>query len=116
MTPGLIERLEAAGEHTPGPWTVVETPIQSIIKNDGRKITIGRCTWHAFSRADFPLVNEARANARLFAASPELLEALQWSLREIDGLNHYASHQQQENCRTKAEAAILKARATQEQG
>ena len=49
--------------HTPGPWAVAETFSPCVLIGDGY--------------VQLPVNDEAQANARLIAAAPELLEALQ---------------------------------------
>ena len=68
--------------HTPGPWAQHPT-YPWIIKQDCTPIaepsdgvTICSTTSHHDS-GFFPSANEGRANARLIAAAPELLQALQ---------------------------------------
>jgi len=62
--------LTAAQKHTPGPWELDEEG--DTIRADGEFVTrISKSRYH--DDRDDP---EAQANARLIAAAPELLEAL----------------------------------------
>lgn len=64
-------------------------------------------------RADgAPLTDESRANARLIASAPSLLEALQWALNELNGHNRYdedVADQQIDACYDRAEDALASA-------
>ena len=72
-------------QHTPGPWTVQHTtnaegyPITVVDGADEATVCI------LDEQYDIP----AEANARLIAAAPSMLEALEWLLEnaEIDALN-----------------------------
>ena len=81
--------------HTPGPWKYLGQNEESCFVGLGpdHKIAVGGFTW-----------NDAEANARLIAAAPELLEALQMVL---DYLN--TGDMRPLDLR-KASAAITKAR------
>lgn len=57
---------------------------------------------------------EGFEHARLISAAPELLEALQWALAELDGDTRYETPAQRVNCFDKARAAIAKAAMTSE--
>lgn len=65
-------------KHTPGPWKVDEVGPLGVIQDDedGR----GICDIHAPSE-DF--MEEYKANARLIAVSPELLEAAEAAFRTL---------------------------------
>ena len=72
----------SAAKFTPGPW-VQHPSFPWIIKQDQRPIadaedgvTVCNTTAHE-GGGFFPTPEEGRANARLIAAAPELLEALQ---------------------------------------
>lgn len=70
----------SAAKHTPGPW-MVSPEHPTIIRRDYRPISdcgelIGSASGHTKS-GFFPSEDEAVANARLIAAAPDLLEALQ---------------------------------------
>lgn len=132
MTPGLIERLEAAGEHTPGPWRVEAgttliwgncNPDDHSTRGMGYPIAEARIN-PSGNWSTGPYADEGEANARLIAAAPDLLEALQKLVALHD--TFCARHGNQEDAYNlvatrwadfdAARAAILKARATQEQG
>jgi hypothetical protein len=55
-------------KHTPGPWRVFAAP--TAIFAEGRKEVVH---WSGFDSSDFQ--KDIKANARLIAAAPELLEA-----------------------------------------
>lgn len=57
--------------HTPGPWFVLQNPMGSDC------ITAEDCTICSMPDWDDDYANEEAANARLIAAAPDLLEALQ---------------------------------------
>lgn len=69
-------------KHTSGPWTVPEKFPSEVERSDGK--TVASC-WHqhavgkTVTLEDVAPVSlsESRANARLIAAAPELLEALE---------------------------------------
>lgn len=78
-------------EHTPGPWIVTEDPMsnqdyQTLVTMPERAGVMG--TWlalvhHNWNEAEAGKRRiswkEAEANARLIAASPELLTQLEWA-------------------------------------
>ena len=61
-------------KHTPGPWEVVVNPYSTgryVYSADNRRLAI-------VNEKDAGLeADESRANARLFAAAPDLLDALE---------------------------------------
>ena len=67
-------------KHTKGPWAVVEHDHAICIQTESpSKTKYGASRYAAiggFDRNDRAQLEEARANARLIAAAPELLEAL----------------------------------------
>lgn len=90
-------------QHTPGPWEEphfvrddIECNCASVVEQG---FAGGICTIHldngivsiADGGNDAPKLEEARANARLIAASPELLEALEAFVEETDGTFPFAS-------------------------
>ena len=63
-------------KHTPGPWKVCQfAELFEVRSEDGMRVV--RTSWHSRIRNPYPLKDEARANATLVAAAPELLSALQ---------------------------------------
>lgn len=63
---------ELVGEHTPGQWEYVDTLSSCWVNSGTRQILSYR---HSPDK-------ENRANARLIAAAPKLLHALQWMVTE----------------------------------
>lgn len=63
-------------KHTPGPWRVVEDRVPASLEVYAGKTAIAEC-WR---RAD--ALTEL-ANARLIAAAPDLLEALEFVIRGV---------------------------------
>lgn len=64
------------GNHTPGPWEVVRRDqLQGVrhVDHEGRAFDVCRVDWHSFYKPD----TKAEANARLIAAAPRLLAALE---------------------------------------
>ena len=59
-------------QHTPGPWKIERIGVGDIEENDSRWMVTGRGRIIADPGAD----KIGRANARLIAAAPEMLEAL----------------------------------------
>lgn len=63
--------------HTPGPWMVDGEYVQTVPTREGFKSTI--------ARIDFvSAINMRKANARLIAAAPEMLEALKIIVKDIE--------------------------------
>lgn len=60
-----------SGEHTPGPWVV--DPISAWVALPDRDAPICAMLWPTELRSE----HETMANARLIAAAPELLQALE---------------------------------------
>ena len=94
-------------KHTPGPWAYHNTPTPFIYVNAGG---LPICQIYT-STAHGQSMGEQFANARLIAAAPELLEALQKMLPELRGLS-IVSDTAAEMLR-EAEAAIAKATGEQ---
>jgi DNA repair exonuclease SbcCD ATPase subunit len=102
-------------KHTPGPWNAVELEDGNIVTGNTR---------HCGNVCELDLGTESEANARLIAAAPELLEALERMHEEargvvVDGgccpfcgiLRHEDHQQHAEDCAlSTARAAIEKAR------
>lgn len=71
---------------TPGPWTARSSRLCldfGIVSKDNNVIAEVFSDIEVEDRRD---VEQARANARLMAASPELLESLQFAIRFFDQL------------------------------
>ena len=93
-------------QHTPGPWTVSneESPLDFQMEV---RVTSGEAQICYFIESN----NEAIANARLIAAAPDLLDALQ-ELIYIAGVlaqTCLGDEGQKENCLDRAIAAVEKA-------
>lgn len=130
MTPGLIERLEAAGEHTPGPWRAEHTGYYwHVVSSEGTVVDACISQFIGGGTIENPSPRE-KANAYLAAAAPDLLEALTEArttlamlkrnvaseIKAHDGLFRWEGVPEAIQARiTECDAAILKARATQEQ-
>lgn len=103
-------------KHTPGPWKV-EKELTSrtgewlIAKDAGDR---GR--WIAIAET-VPATGKELANARLLAASPELLEALSDALADFDNWAAHEDNYQHEHLvawAEKARAAIAKAKGEEQ--
>jgi hypothetical protein len=68
-----------SSKHTPGPWTLSAYYPNRVIgdRNDGEGRYVADCHCNGLNGAEQP---EDAANARLIAAAPDLLEALQGML------------------------------------
>ncbi len=86
--------------HTPGPWNVLEFKESLHITGGPRK--------RGLSLARIVLDDdEDKANARLMAAAPELLEAAEWLLAEAARESgHFESAKQLRKAIAKAEGRI----------
>ena len=101
-----------SGGHTPGPWWIYESAGEIMgeypgIEADGGSVV---CFGDDMEGVRGDTCEERLANARLIAAAPELLEALDWAVNEFDGKTRYASEQQRLNCIDKCRDALRKAR------
>ena len=85
-------------KHTPGPWTYAD----GVLKSDNESLAILVIPKNVVSNEP-----ERIANARLIAAAPELLEALEHLSREICA-GEYVKHSP--DALRKLNAAIVKAR------
>ena len=69
-----------SGAHTPGPWAIVDRDDSLVIKTESQAKTKYGASRYAclggFDRHDDKQYAEAKANARLIAAAPDLLDAL----------------------------------------
>ena len=84
----------SAAKHTPGPWSIKDDTVNAIEPDVmAGEFYIAQCFGHSHH-------DEALANARLIAAAPELLEALQItrgniaSLGPAGALTPYTSYQE----------------------
>lgn len=87
--------------HTAGPWKAIGNPYsdkaRDIVSPEGDRIA-------AVNGAAFDNSSEVAANARLIAAAPDLLAALQWAVEAAD-INQYEA-----DWYADARAAIAKAK------
>jgi hypothetical protein len=81
--------------HTPGPWEVGgdsgnEAEAEEIVASDGRRVIAWTCNTFDDTADDGygaeVITDEDRANGRLIAAAPELLEALRNTKDELISL------------------------------
>ena len=101
-------------KHTPGPWKIDfgyprGLPGGISTMNGGRPVT----RFNTFARPTSP---EALANARLIAAAPELLEALEWYASDAVSCCEINTHEEFERFTERARAAIARARGEQDGG
>jgi len=103
-------------KHTPGPWEVTDLRHSIVVRTESpNKTKYGASRYAAiggFDRSDPDQLSEALANARLIAAAPDLLEALELMLdrfRDTEGSHGQWEEEATENAR----AAIAKARGEQ---
>lgn len=82
-------------KHTPGPWRVID---HYVTAGEEQVCAVG-VDWTA---------NNVTANARLIAAAPELLEALQSVLASVP-FSQYHGDGELEECEHRVRAAIAKA-------
>lgn len=80
-------------KHTKGPWQLSEIPFE-LRSNDSAAsiygpniLNNGACFIADISRSAGD--KQATANAKLIAAAPELLEALQWFIDEFEPMKAY---------------------------
>ena len=67
-----------AGKHTAGPWSVAGTTIYALEHEGWRRgAEVFRNRFDARAQGPHCPIDELEANARLIAAAPDLLEALQ---------------------------------------
>lgn len=89
--------------HTPGPWVIYEPDVNSLELRDGCGGYICELTTEG---CEIP--PDARANARLIAAAPDLLEALK---DMVNGIDNEIGRSRTDTNFPKARAAIAKAEA-----
>ncbi|MFA5500833.1 MAG: hypothetical protein WC404_07110 [Candidatus Omnitrophota bacterium] len=72
--------------HTSGKWTVSETwpEENSVIKVKKNVLGVKDGTGRTIALCGYTSHSEAKANARLIAAAPELLSTLKWIAQEIE--------------------------------
>jgi hypothetical protein len=92
--------MEMTTKHTPGPWYVFHSAHRGRFDDDGPgafsigDAPIARSANILCSRYEWPeRAEEMKANARLIAAAPELLEALQWYESKAKQMVRAAIHQ-----------------------
>lgn len=90
--------------YTPGPWRVLAWECHAattvVADVDGQQIVVAECSGHG------RYADESLDDARLIAAAPELLEALQSIMKAIESRNYFAAETHAQNI---ARAAIAKA-------
>lgn len=94
--------------HSPGPWTISNRAYIRAL--NGFVVAQVRMP-NARGKEYHEGAPYSRANARLIAAAPELLESLEWAVNEFDGNTRYDNAEQLQNCIEKCRAAIAKATA-----
>lgn len=63
-------------KHTPGPWRVVQDPTNLSLQVYGQTLALFECWRRSDEQTEL-------ANARLIAAAPDLLEALEFVIRGV---------------------------------
>lgn len=115
------ETNEKTVGHTPGPWSVPHFACEkSDVKCDCKYVLCDDymgaiCTVHVAdekNEGDDPPLDEAIANARLIASSPELLEALKAVRDEMRTISPQAFDEFSEETKGKLLSAIAKAEGT----
>lgn len=96
-----------SAQHTPGPWLYAQEGVNSfgIVKPDGHSVV------HLVALSNSTAARDLEANARLIAAAPELLAALELMLKQF---TKTPSTLKDSEARCKAHAAIAKATGSQE--
>ena len=99
-------------KHTPGPWMVHTYDVNLGPYNKALDVgTSGRAVAKVIGEFENPKVgDQARANARLIAAAPELLEALEAVTRRLEHVLHKNGISALPTDIKNARAAIAKAR------
>jgi hypothetical protein len=103
-------------QHTPGPWTLIETPHEKIISSWHIRVGEHQIPLHPYKRiwsedrtqSGLVIDQQHMADARLIAAAPDLLEALCKLAKLYDAMNAPRGP-----CRIMADAAIAKATGEQ---
>jgi hypothetical protein len=73
-------------KHTPGPWSIHPRSATSVMAEG---MGIASCAGHSDNKKDpVALCLEQEANARLIAAAPDMLEALEFSAYVIERLEN----------------------------
>ena len=90
-------------QHTPGPWTFTDDPEYNCFYVDAQNGAIG-----VADVVRLPVKDQGLANARLIAAAPDLLDALQDLLWAVTGFGDFEAQYPEEYA--KARIAIAKAR------
>jgi len=92
-------------KHTPGPWTVrLEETWWEVQGKGGEAIALNGSEY-----GDFGVPSEHEANARLIAASPDLLDALQCLEEDLHAVMSAELVKHFGASRNKARAALAKA-------
>jgi hypothetical protein len=106
-SPLAVSDKPSRGTHTPGPWVVQrDSGLRQRIQTGGDKGTLCYMTARPFAHGANFTHAQITANARLIAAAPELLEALEECLREHGGFTIKGEVEK------RARAAIAKARGS----
>lgn len=97
-------------EHTKGPWTIELVGTQPYVRMFVGKVGLPNETGFArFSVQPYTDTKKALANAKLIAAAPDLLEALQFALPIMESLSGFENGVYQCDL-MKMRAAIAKAK------
>lgn len=85
-------------KYTPGPWQIHPRGWGDVVAKDGSEICLSHdqsdfpeVTLDMRSLGRLPRADEAEANARLIAAAPTMVEALQQAEQQIDYGQHDAA-------------------------
>ena len=99
-----VEKDRTMTDWTPGPWKFGHTMGDRLwVGPEYDKAPVALVDWDSADAR-----HEARFNARLIAAAPDLAEALQWMIDEFDA-DEFGSEGQMQTCH-KARMALAKAR------
>lgn len=102
-------------EHTPGPWFVHDFADPAVSSDPGPEDVTVSCdhpatiTVASMGRAMTATLDEARANARLIAAAPDMLEALREAQAVLSDYYRADPYESDRQALAAIEAAIAKA-------
>jgi len=77
--------------HTPGPWGAGDSSVYALNSSDSNRFSCVICPGHN-DQGKFIQVKEIKANARLIASAPDMLEELKKIYLWLQGAERHCEH------------------------